>query len=274
MLNYKKASTILEQVAEELNSYDEQGLIDNSKLYKILRTCNATLGIRLNPEKQVMVRVNNFHAPTPSDYEALNFAFLCHKKKLNVTRPHGFHVEIKSFQEWQPKDNSCCIFERETETVIVQKCKEEWQEFSHFDMVRITDSTKCSDNCMNVLSRSSNSVSINKNDIVTDFKEGDLYLNYVGAMEDEDGDLLVLDHPLTEPYYEAAVIHHLFKLLLRNKEADVAQLYTESLRALQRAKIDALNFTNMPEYTELRDLYQAQRVRLWRKYALPIVGWS
>lgn len=273
MIKYKKASLILDQVAEELNSYDEAGLIDFTKLYKVLRKCNSVLGQRINPEKQDVLTIKNFKVQLPDDFESLNLAFLCHTKKINVTPPSGFHIEYKNLCEWN--STSCGSWERDCETVIYQKCNEQWREFSHFDLVRVSQASysKCGSQVPNFFSKSGNIINIGQDGwITTTFRDGDLYLSYVGSMEDEDGDLLVLDHPITESYYEAAVIHHIFKLMYRNKEDDVQQLYHDALREMEKARIKAEMFVNMTGYDELRDLYQSQRTRLWNKFALPIVG--
>jgi len=274
MIKYKKASIILTQVAEDLSSYDDAGQIDPTKFYKILRRCNATLGLKLNPEKQAMVTVKNFKARLPEDFTVLNFAFLCQVKKINVTLPSGFHIELQNSFNWKLKDGSCCLFEKQFETVIIQKCEEKFQEFSKFDIVRVTSNSSCTDQCPNFFSRSTSTITVKDGWIITNFRDGDLYLDYVGSMEDEDGDLLVLDDPNVEAYYEASVINQFFKLLYRNKEQDVQQLYLDSVRDLERTKISAIKYVNMPEYTEVRDLFQAQRIRLWNKYFLPIAGWS
>jgi hypothetical protein len=275
MIKYKPASVILDQVAEELSSYDDQGMIDYGKLYKIIRKCNAILGLKLNPEKQIMLSVKNFKVKLPEDFESLNFAFLCQTKKINVTLPSGFQVEYKDVSSWKQK--SCCIWQCETETVIFEKTKEEWQSFSKFDIVRVNSSSmgQCAHQCPNFFSRSQSMISIGQDGwISTNFETGDLYLNYVGSMENEDGDLMVLDHPIVEAYYEAAVTAHIFKLIYRNKEDDVQQLYADAVIEKSRAEKVATSLVNMPEYTEIRDVAQAQRVRHFNKYVLPITGWN
>jgi hypothetical protein len=142
-MNYKKGKIILDQVGEDLSTYDDQGFIDHSKLYKVLRTCNATLGLKLNPEKTEVLHVSNFRTRLPDDFVSLNFAFLCTIKRFNVTPPSGFHVEYKTMPEW--KKNQACVWECENKTVIYQKCEEKWQEFSDVQLVRLTEKSfkKC-----------------------------------------------------------------------------------------------------------------------------------
>ena len=46
---------------------------------------------------------------------------------------------------------------------------------------------------------------IKDNYILTNFTNGHVYISYQGAMEDGDGNLLVLDHPYCNEYYEYAL---------------------------------------------------------------------
>lgn len=271
MINYKKGKIILDQVAEDLHTYDDQGLIDYSKLYKVLRTCNSTLGLKLNPEKTEMLTVSNFKTRLPDDFVSLNFSYLCTTKTINVTPPSGFHVEYKNMYEWKRK--TTCLWEKECKQVIYQKCDEQWQEFSNLHLVRLTEKSfkRCWGSCPNFHSRSGMSIDIGDDNIITcSFECGELYLNYVGSMEDENEDLLVLDHPLAEPYYEAAVTHHILKSVFRNKLDDVQGIYNDAIRDLARARLAAELFVNMPEYNEVRDSIQANRVKLHAKYFNPI----
>lgn len=276
MIKYRKAREIIDQVAEDLGSYDDQGLIDYSKLYKVIRKCNAVLGEKINPEKTEMVTISNYRGRLPEDFSNLNYALLCKTKKFNVTAPSGFQVEYKTLCE--KKNGKCnpCLKECDNEHVIIQKCKEDWLEFSDLISVRVTTKSfkHCHASCPNLFVTHGTYIDIGDDGVITaNFKEGDLFISYVGSMEDEDEDLLVIDHPLIEPYYEASLINQVLKLLLYNKEADVAQIYQDSLRDMGRARTQAISFYQTSGYTEIQNLFQAQRERLYNKYFAPIMGY-
>lgn len=274
MIKYRRAQEIINQVADDLSSYYDQGLIDFSKLYKVIRKCNAALGEKINPEKQEVIHVKNFKSYLPEDFSALNYAFVCKTKTiLAPPPPKGFQIEYKTICEGT-KSCSPCITECDNQVVIYQKLDENWTQFKDLEVVRISPKSfnKCNHDCPNVFSKSGNIFTIEEDSsITTTFETGEIYMNYVGVMENSDEDLLIIDHPLVEPYYEAELIKQILKLIVYNKDADVAQLYQDSLRELGRARKQAMDFVNTPGYDEIRNLFQSQRVRLHNKYFAPIM---
>ena len=53
---------------------------------------------------------------------------------------------------------------------------------------------------------------------LTTFKTGKVYLSYQGAMENDQGDLLVLDHPYCNEYYEYAIKQRILENMVWNGE--------------------------------------------------------
>jgi len=275
MIKYRKAREIIDQVADDLSSYDDQGLIDYSRLFKVLRKCNEFLGHRINPEKQEVIRIQNFKGILPEDFSSLNFAFVCTEKLVNVTPPKGFQVEYKTVCKGK-KSCSPCLTDCDNDFVIYQYLDDDWIQFKSLEPLQISSKSfnKCTTDCPNVFVTCDKVIEVNPDNTVTaTFEKGYVYLNYVGTMEDEDEDLLIIDHPLVEPYYEGELTRTILKSIVYNKDGAVAELYQDAKIEAARAKIDAMHFTAMPGYDEIRDLYQSQRVRLYKKYFLPILGY-
>lgn len=275
MIKYRKAKELIDQVADDLSAYDDQGLIDYGHLYKILRRCNEVLGHKINPEKQEIIRIKNFRSVAPSDFMTLNFAFVCSTKDVRTDRPSGFHVE---YQTCSTTEKSCnvCLTECDNEIVIVQKLDENWTQFKNLETVAVSPNSrkKCTGGCPNVTASCDKMIDIGDDlTITTTFQTGDLYLNYVGSMDDADENLLIIDDALIEPYYENELIKYILKFIVYNRTGDVAELYKDAKIEASRAKIDALRYVATPGYTEMQDLWQSQRSRLYRKYFLPIIGY-
>lgn len=273
MRKYRKGREIIDQVAEDLSSYDDQGLIDYTKLYKVLRKCNAALGEKINPEKEEVVQIKNFRGYLPEDFYNLNFAFICRERTFNVKPPQGFHVEYKTICK---HENKCkpCLTECDNDYVIFQYLDDNWTQYKNLELVRVDPKSfsKCKADCPNLFAKSGNEFEIADDGMITtNFETGAIYLNYVGNLEDLDEDLLIIDHPLVEPYYEAELIRQILKNIVYNKDGEVVQLYGDAKIEASRARTQAMNFINMPEYTEIRDLYQNQRKRLYDKYFRPIL---
>lgn len=274
MIKYKKAKELLDSVSEDLEAYADSGLIDNSRLYKIIRRCNAMLGEKINPEKEEIIIINNYKGRLPDDFQNMNFAFICRHKKANISFPSGFHVEYKTLCE-NKATCSPSLSQCGKDYVIVQKCNDEFVEYSKFDNVRVTTRSFkfCSTSCPNMWSSCDATIDISEDGwIKTNFQSGVLYINYVGSMEDCDGDLLILDHPMVEPYYEASVTNQIFKSLVRNKSSDVVELYKDSKMELSLAQTRAISFISVSGYDEIKDLFMAQRRRFLNKYFTPIDG--
>lgn len=274
MIKYRKGRELLDQVSEDLISYDEGGMIDYSTLYKVLRRCNSTLGEKINPDREDVLSVENYKARIPEDFLNLNYALVCTTKKVNVTPPSGFLIEYEETCNLPYKFCSPCYSKNESNYTICQKINEQYFEFDDIKLVQVnTKSFKhCSERCPNLTVRSSYHIEIGDNGwITTNFESGNLYINYVGEMQDEDGDLLILDHPLVEQFYESAVTAHILKSAHYNKEGDYEGLYRDSLRTLSNHRSGAISFVSLSGYDEFRGLMQSQRKRFYNKYFGPIL---
>lgn len=101
--------------------------------------------------------------------------------------------------------------------------------------------------------------------LYTTFQTGKVYLNYQGNMEDEDGNLMVVDHPLINEYYEYAMKERLLENLLMNGE-DVAQKFQLITQRKREARNAALSMINTPNYEEMKKLWWANRKAQYGKY--------
>lgn len=273
MIKYRKGRELLDQVADDLSSYDDGGMIDYSKLYKVLRTCNATLGEKINPEKDDVLSVENYRCRIPEDFLNLNYSLVCTNKKINITPPAGFQIEYESVCDLSSRFCSPCYSEDSSACSIVQKVNEQYYEFTDVKLVQVNSKSfkHCAPQCPNFYVNSGYVIEIGDNGwITTNFESGNLYVNYVSDLQDDDGDLLILDHPLVEPYYEAAVTSKILKGIVYNKDAEVAELYKDSLRHLSNARTEAIKFISISGYTEIRDLWLSQRRRFYNKFFAPI----
>jgi len=92
-----------------------------------------------------------------------------------------------------------------------------------------------------------------------------VYLNYQGAMEDDNGNLLVPDHDLINEYYEYAFKARILENLLMNGE-DVAQRMQIIESRLKAARNQALSLVNTPNFSELEEIWWTNRRAMHSKY--------
>lgn len=96
-----------------------------------------------------------------------------------------------------------------------------------------------------------------------------LYINYQGAMEDEDGNLLVLDHPKINKYYEYAIKVAILENLYINGEPDIERRLAKLEERFLQAKATALSISNTPELYEMQQAYKLFRREMEYKYFSP-----
>jgi hypothetical protein len=125
----------------------------------------------------------------------------------------------------------------------------------------------CDEDCVNKNFKSPYFINIKDDEISFNFREGKVYIAYLADMTDEEGNLLIYDHPLVNDYYEYAVKKKLFENMKFNKEGDHLQDYQLAKAELREAKIQARNFVSTPEYDEIVDGFEANRIRFYNKYA-------
>ena len=97
------------------------------------------------------------------------------------------------------------------------------------------------------------------------FAEGKVYINYESLMEDDDGNLLVLDHPIVNEYYEYAFKERILENLFYNGENVLQKL--QMIQAKMRGiRNNALSFINTPDYGEMKMVWEKNRKAMYAKY--------
>lgn len=84
-------------------------------------------------------------------------------------------------------------------------------------------------------------------------------------MEDDEGNLLVLDHELVNDYYEYSLKERICENLIANGEP-AQQLYSMMMQQKRKAKIDAITFIRTPNFKEMYKAWQMNRRAMYSKY--------
>ena len=84
-------------------------------------------------------------------------------------------------------------------------------------------------------------------------------------MEDDEGNLLVMDHPYANEYYEYAIKQRIFENLFMAGEPvnNHLQLVTQQLRP---ARNNALTFVNTPDFATLKQTWEMNRKAQYLNY--------
>lgn len=97
------------------------------------------------------------------------------------------------------------------------------------------------------------------------FTEGRLYINYESVMEDDEGNLMVLDHPVVNEYYEYALKERILENLFLNGENTSQKLQLVQAK-LRPARNNALSFINTPDFFEMKQVWAKNRKAMYNKY--------
>ena len=286
---YRTFNQLLEDVSVDFSTYALEGMIEPQQLIKVAQRVNYDLGLKIQQSKEVVIDVEHNKGQLPSDFTALNYAFVCSNYKVVNTAPSGTHTDTTQ-PTWVPEPGSpatcsspadckdVCVVktcpttnEKGTTTysgeyMIIQKMNSSsYREFTSFFPLRITSTSHVSCECPNLNTQSDNVAEIQDGYLLTTFTTAKIYISYQGALENNDGDLLVLDHPYCNEYYEYAIKERILENMLFAGE-NVAQQLGLVQAKLKASRNNALSFVNTPDFEDYRKIWEVNRRAQYSNY--------
>jgi len=282
-LKYRTFDELLGEVATDFVMYNNEGLIEPSQLIKVAQRVSYDLGLRIHGTKEKIIDIENKKAKLPSDFYVMNYAYLCGSFKVTYQTPSGRHTENvvmgmgPTIEEdpcpkcYKPPVDCCCeaTYTQECQNgesiyvQVVEKRKTETRIYETFDRVKIATDTGRTDALNNT--QGGVVAYIKNNFIYTNIESGRIFISYQGALEDSEGNLLVLDHPMINEYYEYAIKQRLLENLFINGE-DVAQKMQLVEQKLRAARNYALTIVNTPDFAEFKRNWELNRKAMYHKY--------
>lgn len=301
-LKYKTFDELLSEVSIDFTIYNNEGLIEPSQLIKVAQRVNYDLGLRIHGTKEVVLELEHGKAKLPDDFYVLNYAFVCSSHSVTAPIPSGRHTENVIIGSGATRECHKCykpVNECGCEATYVQECQN-----GESIYVQVVEKRKTETRIYNISDRLTISTDTGKRDALGNIghigyiKNGFIYTNvgrdrddshngyysntehhhgyshthyanvfisYQGALEDEEGNLLVLDHPMINEYYEYAIKQRLLENLFINGE-DVAQKLQIIEQRLRAARNNALTIVNTPDFAEMYTLWRTNRKAMYAKY--------
>lgn len=271
---YKSFDQLMAGVESDLGKWADEGYLDRGIFIKTIRKVNAFLGLKINMEREDMIEVKNHVALLPGDFQFLQLALACQTEYVRgpvlsgaQTESHTIPLSNKACEMHSCSGDECegpcnnCIW-------ITQKIGIKTQTFTDIRTLELTNSSRsrCTDTCLNFHFRSPHQIRIQEDHATFSFTEGLVYINYIADMLDENNNILILDHPLVNDYYEYAVKEAFFENMFLNKEGDFLQVYQAMQAKLRLAKIQAMGFVNTPEYGDIQKMFIDNRHRFYKRY--------
>lgn len=258
-LKYRTFDQLINAVADDFYGHDAESLIDPSQLIRVVRKVNKQLGLRITRTREVMLDFDNFVVNLPDDLENINFAVLCSYYKTVVPAIQGTQTE-----NVDTTCSACC------DSVYVTECGDTYQiaqrVLPNLEYVfNITKRVNIKHSLYQIDPEEIAAVILNDNFMRMTLKYGKLYLNYEGMLQDEKGNLMVLDHPMVNDYYEYSIKERILENMYFQGE-DTERKLAYIMPKLQIAKREAYNVTNMPEFKELQEVNDLNREAMYKKY--------
>lgn len=272
-VKYRSFDQLLEDVTVDFSSYALEGMIEPQQLIKVALRVNYDLGLRIHQQKEVVIDIEHGKAKLPADFYTLNFALLASKATWLEPAMSGSHIEdvildpgvVELDANDCPTNTSVCQSDCGNYYQLIQKFKTKTVTYESLQTLRIKPSSAVSGDCPNTRWSSSYQADIRGGFIYTSFQTGKLYLNYQGALEDENGELQVMDHPMINEYYEYAVKQRILENMYINGE-DVVQKLSLVEQRLRAARNNALSIVNTPDFAEMKKLWEVNRKAQYHKY--------
>jgi hypothetical protein len=277
---YRTFSSLMEDVAIDFSNYALEGLIEPQQLIKVATRVNYDLGLKIHRTKEVIIDVEHGRGQLPMDFAYLNYAFLCGAYTINATMPSGTHVETFNDVPYVPApgesgpcdDPSCrevCVIEtcdgKNSHQLVQRIGPNQYRTYDTWTQLKIQDVNNTVCYCPTLGAQASDIAQIQDGFLITNFTTGKVYLSYQGAMETADGDLLVLDHPYCNEYYEYAIKQRILENMIWQGENVTQQLNLVEQR-LRAARNNALSFVNTPNFQEMQKVWTMNRRSQYHNY--------
>jgi hypothetical protein len=271
-LQYRTFDQLIDEVSTDFATYHIEGMIEPSQLIKVAQRVSYDLGLRIHGTKEKMLYIENYKVRLPDDFYILNYGYVCGKSKKTSEVLSGRQTEDVILNaetcECEKTYTVECNTGEKIFVQVVEKRKYETRIYEDFLPLSVSDKNlrlATSTGKNDALDNSSKDGYIKNGFLYTSFKEGRVYISYQGALEDLKGNLLVLDHPMINEYYEYAIKQRILENLYINGE-DVAQKMQLIEQRLRAARNNALSIVNTPDFAEMYKLWQINRKAMYSKY--------
>jgi hypothetical protein len=274
-IKYRTFDELIDEVKTDFHVYNTEGMIEPGQLIKVAQKINYDLGLRIYTEKQKVLEIVNGRVKLPDDFYVLTMALLCADYQVREEVLQGTHTEDVYMNVCtvcnQPSENCGC-------ESVVTVCENKYvkvmhrknyvtKEYTEFKRLYVRPAKAVDPVCSAKPDYDHWMEAELKNGYlyIIGIETGTVYLNYLGNLEDDNGNLLVMDHPMINEYYEYAIKQRILENLYMNGE-DVVQKMQLIEQRLRPARNNALTIVNTPDFKEMYNLWKLNREAMYGKY--------
>jgi hypothetical protein len=260
-LKYKTFDELLEDVNVDFSMYSLENMIEPQQLIKVVQRVNYDLGLRINMTKEAVLEISNNKVRLPDDFYVLNYALICGQYTVEQPAMAGTHTEdviLENIPDNAPC-NSVCVNDCGQYIQVIQKLKYETRVYEVNAPIAMSGSSKTiSCDCPDHTWKSPYQGRLKDGYIFLNLESGKVYINYQGTLEDEEGNLMVIDNPIINEYYEYALKQRILENLYMNGEEVMQKLNLVEQR-LRASRNNALSLVNTPNFEEMRKMMNMNR---------------
>lgn len=277
-IKYITFDEVLNSVRLDLRSLEGEGMIEAAQLIKVVQRIHSDLGLKLHQIREDIVEICNGKGKLPNNFYVLKHAALVghftvtnpylptgrRTENVDIDCPQDATIETNATDPWfQRKVYTVC--DGQCVKVVEESSPTETREYVTFQKLRIKPSRLVDPNCMNIQMMESCTAQLRDGYIYTSFPHGKVYMTYLGTLEDEEGNLLLVDHPILLEYYETAIKNRILENLYYSNE-DVAQKLGYSEKKLNDARFQAKTFINTPDFRQIQEVVESNRKQKYNQY--------
>jgi len=257
-------------VKQDFRKFDDEGLIDEGNLIKVIMHCNERLGIGLRSIKQACIPVEDFRARLPLNFEKLFFvtALKATSTMVSIGRNpfnNNFDRDVIYEADLAREDFGGTTFYGVTikrEMNVTVHSPGEW-----IPLEVVPGSFGfCHPGSPNMTKKGKYAVRIEDGHIITPFRSGELYIMYVGTMADEEGNLLYPFHPLITPYYEWSLKEKILLDAIFNSDSTDGNLLILAQKEKAKAWLDAFDITTSRGFGEYVQMQRKKEMGWYNQY--------
>ena len=281
---YRTFNQLLDDVSIDFSTQAHEGMIEPQQLIKVATRVNYDLGLKIHRTKEDVIEVENKKAKLPADFKYMNYAWVCGEYKILNTPPSGTTVDTTQAKYTPAPDggdldcneSACkdvCVVKKECndpnepDYMLIQYVgAQQYYTWNTFFPLKLKESAAVQCDCPNINIQSANVAEIRDGFLLTSFNSGKVYINYQGAMEDTEGNLLVLDHPYCNEYYEYALKQRILENMVFAGETGASQQLGLIEQRLRAARNNALSFINTPDFKDYLKIWEVNRRAQYHNY--------
>jgi len=279
---YRTFNQLLDDVSIDFSTQAHEGMIEPQQLIKVATRVNYDLGLKIHRTKEDIIEVENKKVKLPADFKYMNYAWVCGEYKILNTPPSGTTIDTTQAKYTPAPDGgdigpcddpTCkdvcvvkkeCADSKDPDYMLIQNVgAQQYYTWSTFFPLRLKESAAVQCDCPNI---NAQTAEIRDGFLLTSFNSAKVYINYQGAMEDTEGNLLVLDHPYCNEYYEYALKQRILENMVFAGETGASQQLSLIEQRLRAARNNALSFINTPDFKDYLKIWEVNRKAQYHNY--------